>query len=71
MAQKYFDAATLRMSFVKGTNEEGKELFTTKSFTGMKEDATAAQLQQFSTAIASLTTYELAKTFITTQHTVE
>lgn len=71
MAQKVFDVCTLRITFITGYNELGKATTATKNFTGVKEEVVAAQLEQFATAYAALSTNELSTTVVSTQHTIE
>ncbi|WNS77670.1 DUF1659 domain-containing protein [Bacillus sp. DTU_2020_1000418_1_SI_GHA_SEK_038] len=54
MAQALMIETRLRLTFETGVNEKGDPIFKSKTFGNVKKAATAEQLFQAATAIASL-----------------
>ncbi|OCS82973.1 DUF1659 domain-containing protein [Caryophanon tenue] len=71
MATKVFEKATLRLTLDEGINEGGAVVFSTKSFTHVRENATSEQLYQFAAAFSSLSAHPLVDVQIVPQYAVQ
>lgn len=61
MAQALLEGTKLRLVYEAGMDEKGSPLYKAKSFSNVKKEATADQLNQAAQAIAALTNDTLNK----------
>lgn len=63
MAQFVFEKAQLVVEYLVGTNEKGDNVFKTKTFSHIRETATADQLLAVSTAFDALCEYPVSAAY--------
>lgn len=59
MAEKFLTGVSLKLQFISGVNEENEPIIKSKTFQNISGIATEDNLANVSTALDSLTAYEL------------
>ena len=57
MAEAIMTSSKLQLSYETGVNEKGDPIFKTKTYSNIKEEATADGLYQVAQALSSLSNY--------------
>ncbi|MBY0097291.1 DUF1659 domain-containing protein [Mesobacillus maritimus] len=70
MAQAMLKNSRITLLFETGMNEKGEPIFKGKSYANVRKEATADQLHQAATALASLCAYPVSSVERTDNHDI-
>jgi len=70
MAQAMLKNSRITLVFETGMNEKGEPIFKGKSYANVRKEATADQLHQAATALASLCAYPVSSVERTDNHDI-